>query len=242
MLVLDRQSPGSTNSPKRCHPERSLAMSKANRQTKSKDPVPAGGTTGDMRNSHPGAWRTLALAGLALVAIPSLAQTSKRFPGPKSELTSPNGRYVLRNEDHYENYKHFIFLKDKTAGKSREVYEYGRSATVVWSPDSQHFAINDYAGSDYTETTILSVDEGVPKIDVQEEVARKGDVTLGGDHEYFGVAYWVDDRRVVIHHWGYGNGDPVYCECYIYTLNGPVRKCTRQPNPTDDDFCERTTP
>jgi len=40
--------PSTTDNP--CHPERSLAESEASRQTQSKDPVFADGTTGDTRN------------------------------------------------------------------------------------------------------------------------------------------------------------------------------------------------
>jgi hypothetical protein len=217
-------------------------MSEAHRQTQSKDPVPAGSITGAKRHSRSAACRQLILGVVAVVVIPSLAQVSRNFPGPKSELTSPNVRYVIQNVDHNEEYKHFLFLKDKATGTSRQVYEYGRSASVVWSPDSRHSAINDYAGSDYTETSIVSVDEKTPSIDVRKEINSKSDVTLSGDHEYFGVAYWIDNRRVVVHHSGYGNGGPTYCECFVYVLNGRVRKCTRQPDPSDDDFCERTTP
>jgi len=259
MPVLDRQSFGSANSTKPCHPERSLAMSEANRQTESKDPVLAGITTADPRNSKRVALRGAVIAALAILTIPAQSQTSRNFPGPKSELASPDGRYVIQNVDpsqhdanrnsancttslHNEEYDHFLFLKDKVTGKSRQIYQYGRGVSVVWSPDSGHLAINDYAGSDYTETSIFSVEAAVPKIDVQKELYAKGDVTLAGDHEYFGVAYWIDNRRVVVHHWGYGNGGPGYCECYVYTLKGAAHRCARQPNRSDDEFCERTTP
>jgi hypothetical protein len=138
---------------KACHPERGLAIREANRQTKSKDPVPHGSTTSDARSSLY-ITRLLAVV-LSLLSTASFSQTARSFPGPKSELTSPNGRYVIQNVDHNEDYQHFLFLKDKTSGKSRQVYGYGRDASVVWSPDSRHFALNDGAGSDYTETKIF---------------------------------------------------------------------------------------
>jgi len=177
-----------------------------------------------------------------LLSVVSFSQTSRRFPGKKSELTSPDGRWVLQDVHRDQGPNHSIFLKDRTSGKTRKICDYERGVGLVWSPDSRRFALNDYGGSDYTETNIFSIDDAVSKIDVQKEIQDKSDVKLGGDHEYFGVAYWVDKRRVVVHHWGYGNGDPVYCECYVYTLNGSVRRCAQQPNPVDDDFCERTTP
>jgi hypothetical protein len=228
---------------KLCHPERSLAKSEANRQTQSKDPAFARAIGGDARRSHFSAWTmSILIAFLLLLPVASFSQTARRFPGKKSELTSPDGRWTLQDVHADQKAHHSILLKNNTTGKTRKLSDYERSVGVVWSPDSRHFALNDYAGSDFTETTILSVNETVPNIDVQKEVNRKRKVTMGGDHEYFGVAYWVDEHRVVIHHWGYGNGDPIYCECYVYTLNGSVRNCTRQPNSSDIDSCERTTP
>ena len=50
---------------------------------------------------------------------------------------------------------------------------------------------------------------------------------------------------VAVHFFGHGSS-PVraFCECYIYTLNGPVRKCARQPKGGDDPEgrCGEITP
>src|SRR5208282_2683124 len=102
---------------------------------------------------------------IVALATPALSQISRNFPDKKSEITSPDGRYLVQNVDHHEEYRHVLFLKNKTTGKTRQVYEYTRGASVVWSPDSRHFAIDDGTGSDCTETKILSVDETVPEID-----------------------------------------------------------------------------
>jgi hypothetical protein len=119
----------------------------------------------------------------------------------------------------------------------------------VWSPDSRHFALNDYGGSDFTETAILSVDETVPKIDVQDEILRQDErerVTLVGfGRDYFGVARWLDARRVVVHHWGHNDEPPLgsFCVCYVYVLGGSVQKCLRQPRGSElEDLCGRTMP
>jgi hypothetical protein len=58
----------------------------------------------------------------------------------------------------------------------------------------------------------------------------------------FYVAYWIDPRRVVVYHWGYGGEDPNgFCGCYVYWLNGPVRKCARQPKDSDR-ACQQAIP
>jgi hypothetical protein len=179
---------------------------------------------------------------VALFVLAAQGQTFRNFPGRKSDLTSPNGRYVVQNVERDEEPRFVLSLKDKTTGKSRKVYEYGRGASVLWSPDSRHFAIDDAAGSDYTQTKILPVDENAPEIDVQKEIVDTAKAVPGGHHKYFYVAYWIDSRRVVIYHWGYGGELPDgFCECYVYRLNGPVRKCARQPKDSDG-VCGQTIP
>lgn len=215
-------------------------MSEANRQTESKAPCHLRAAFIDGRRSRRGPLSAYAFSLIVALVIPALSQVSRNFPDKKSEITSPDGQYSVQDVDHNEEYR-LLFLKNKTTGETRQVYEYTRGASVVWSPDSRHFAIDDAAGSDYTETKILSVEEAVPEIDVQQEIRDKIDVP-SGHHEYFYVAYWIDARRVVVYHWGYGGEDPNgFCECYVYRMNGRVYKCARQPK-NSDSVCERSIP
>ena len=126
---------------------------------------------------------SILMMSFLLLPVVSFSPTARRFPGNKSELTSPDGHWTLQNVDRDQEPHHSILLKENTTGKARKICDYNRSAAVIWSPDSRHFALNDYAGSDFTETTILSVDETVPNVDVQKEVNSKSKVTMGGDHE-----------------------------------------------------------
>lgn len=196
-----------------CPPERSLAMSEAIRQTQSKDPVFAGAIGDDTRRSHTNAWTTsILITLLLLLAVASFSQTG-RFPGKKSELTSSDGRWVLQDVNRNQGPKHSIFLKDRTGRKTRKICDYERSVGLVWSPDSRRFAMNDYAGSNYTEVGIYSVDESAPKIDLQKEILdqdkrlRERVKLVGFGHDYFGVARWLDAQRVVVHDWGH-NDEP----------------------------------
>lgn len=239
MIPGRRQFLEPTSNPNHCHPERSLAIRCASRQTKSKDPYHPNIVRSDKRGSHCGA-SSACLLGLIALLAPAQAQVSRNFPDKKSGITSPDRRYIVQNVDHDDGY--ILLLKDNNTGKTRQIYEYTRGASVVWSPDSRHFAIDDGAGSNYTETKILSVDDGVAEIDVQKEIRNKARNVPGGHHEYFYVAYWIDARRVVVYHWGYGEEDPGwFCNCYVYWLNGPVHKCVRQPKDSDSE-CQRAIP
>ena len=231
----------SSAAPNPCHPERSLAMSEANRQTQSKDLAPVGPTEGDARRSHSKAWTiSILMMAFLLLSVVSFSQTTRRFPGKESELISPDRHWTVQNVDRDQEPHHSILLKDNITGKTRKLSDYERGVGAVWSPDNHHLALNYYAGSDFTETAILSVDETIPKIDVQEAILPKIDIP-DCDHCYFGVSRWLDDRRVVVHAWGYGNRSSLFCLCYIYTLSGSTTKCIRQPKP-DGDVCETLTP
>ncbi len=180
----------------------------------------------------------------ALVSTLSYSQTTfARFPGRRSALLSPDRRYALRNvNNRQEPYHSSIFLTDKRTGKTLKIYDYGRHATVVWAPDSTRFALNDYAGSDFTNTYIVPIDGTTPRIDVQKEIYDKARDLAQGHHEYFGVARWLDNRRVIVHHWGHGD-EGMFCQCYVYALYGPVQKCARQPKSSDpEQRCADATP
>ena len=205
-------------------------MSNANRQTESQDPLPAGSGAGDSENSHSSVVRALILGALALMSIPSFAQISMC---PKSELSSRDGRYVLQNIDRDEEPKHSILLKDKTTGKTRTVYDYLSRAVVPWSPDSTHCAIDNTSRRQVAY--IFAVDETAPKIDVQVELLQKANVVPTPGHEQFGVARWLDPERIAILNWGY-TADTLrkaFCQCYVYTLNRTVRKCSKRPKDSD---------
>lgn len=227
-------------------------MSEANRQTKSKDLMLVGRIQGNNRSSDGAPWVILILLlFLSLIPTAFFAQTARKFPGTKSELASPDKRWVLQDIDRDQEPNHSIFLKDTTTGKTRKICDYERSASVVWSPDSRHFALNDYAGSNFSETSVLSVDETVPKIDVQDEILDQDErlrerITLVGlGHDYFGVVRWLDAHRVVVHHWGHNDEPPLgdFCACYVYTLGGTVQKCAHEPKASDlEGLCSKTTP
>jgi hypothetical protein len=185
----------------------------------------------------------LNLLTLLLLSTACYSQmNSARFPGPRSELPSPDGRYELINTNSDREPHHTLFLKEKRTGELRKITDYERSVGVVWAPDSRHFAVNDYAGSNVTDTYIVATAGIAARIDVQDEINKKVKHLIGGDHEYFGVARWLDARRVIVHHWGHGD-DGMFCECYIYVLRGPVRKCARQPKSSEpEERCAEITP
>ena len=181
---------------------------------------------------------------VALLTTLTCAQSNyARFPGKRSEVDSPDGKYVFVNVDNQQQPHHSLFLEEKSTGRRHKISDYERSVAVVWAPNSKRFALNDYAGSDFTSTYIISVDESLPKVDIQKVIVSKFKRIARGDHDYFGVRRWLDDRRVIVNHWGHGESQPSgFCECYIYTLNGPVKQCGVQSAGNSEERCEELTP
>jgi hypothetical protein len=166
------------------------------------------------------------------------AQTSARFLGPPANLSPPDGRYILLSTDDLAH--HAVFLKDTRTGRVRKVYQYERSAAVLWSPDSRHFAVDDFEGSNIAEAYIFSTDEPTLKIDLQDHLLRQGGLRPSGGHDYFGVSRWLDPSRVVVHYWGHSDDPPAsaFCECYVFNLNGAIKKCAQQSAARDPEgYC-----
>lgn len=212
-------------------------MSEAIRPAESKDPYNQAMTSVLICSR-----RHLACAFLlGLFLISSIeAQSVQKFPGRESKLISPNHRYAIENVERAGEPRHVLLMTDKSSGKTREVYQYARRASVLWSPDSRTFAIDDAAGSDYTETKIFSVKDGAVVLDVQKKIGKLE--IPHGHHEYFYIASWIGPSSVLVYHWGYGEEQSnLFCECYVYKLNGPVRRCPRQPK-NSDSVCEKTEP
>ena len=174
----------------------------------------------------------LGVCAFAAIAIVCYSQSNRAsFPGEVSNITSPDGRYIIRSVDNTESPYHSLFLTDQKTSASRKILDYGRTVTVVWSPRSKFF---------------FCVEQSTPKIDVQEELTRgiSGFRQHKWDHDYFGVSRWIDNRRVSILFWGHG-GVPSreFCQCYIYTLDGSVQKCANQPKGNNlEQQCGRRTP
>ena len=183
------------------------------------------------------------LFGLVLLSTLTHAQvTSAVFPGSRTHLLSPDKHFELINVDNDKEPYHSVSLKDRKTGERRRVYQYERSAAVLWAPDSKHFAVNDHAGSDFTNTYIIAIDQDAPRVDVQEQIRQLVDDLGGGDHEYYGVSRWLDSRTVVVRHWGHGERRS-FCDCVIYVVNKSARKCTRHPAGRDpEESCDTATP
>ncbi len=178
-----------------------------------------------------------ALAGRVDDCVPSGHRA-----GPS--VLSPDHRYEIENVVCSKaTNERALVLHNVNSGVRRTLYTYTRDATVLWSPDSHYVAINDYAGSDYTNNLVYSVDQTEPPIDLQKQLDRglpeHGREIPEADHLYMSVIKWRSGEQLEFLVWGHGGGKG-FCRCYLLSLTGKVGHCQlRIPKSNPEDYCER---
>ncbi len=132
-----------------------------------------------------------------------------------------------------------LVLRNLKSGDHRVLYTYDRDATVVWSPDSRWIVINDFAGSDYTNNLLVSVESKGPPIDLKERLLRSEPKqgTLKSDHLYIAAIEWESEREMKLLAYGHDSERRIsFCRCFQMSLEGRVEQC-HVPNPEDEDYC-----
>jgi len=114
---------------------------------------------------------------------------------------------------------------------------------VVWSPDSRWIAINDHAGSDYTNNVVVSIDRSTPPIDLKKLLLQskpKLDI-LESDHLYLSASEWKSEREIELVAWGHDSGRKIgFCRCFLMSLEGSIRQCSLPALGDDPEgYCQK---
>jgi hypothetical protein len=155
-----------------------------------------------------------------------VANETTTFPGAVSEVSSPDGKYVVRNQDREgEPPNHTLILVDTLEKSERHLLDYDRHVGVLWAPDSARFFINDYRGS--SESTCHVVDARTAQsTDVWQKLLREASLSrhvTGNHHLYVVCEGWPSEETVSVIVSGYGDADPAGFEIGIdYDLNADV--------------------
>jgi hypothetical protein len=170
------------------------------------------------------------LIALLCVPVSLFCGSSRDFPGPQRELKSPDGRYSVENIDSGSEPHHTLLLKKTETGTVRTLCNYNRSVSVLWSPDGKKLVVNDYLGSNLSESVIFFVDQTSSPLDIGAELLQSLKSSpdrrslVGNDHVYFAVSRWEGDEAVKLKVWGYGEVDPKgFSRLYIYQVGGTFR-------------------
>jgi hypothetical protein len=173
------------------------------------------------------------LAGFLLV-LPVAGQASDCVPNGHSagpSATSPDGRYEVLKvfcSTQTKERELALVLRNVQSGESRTLYTYDRDASVIWSPDSRWIAINDYAGSDYTNNVVVSIDRDTPPIDLKQRLlqSKPKQRILESDHLYLSASEWKSQSEIQLVVWGHDSGRKIaFCRCFLMSLGGSIRQC-----------------
>ena len=174
---------------------------------------------------------------LLLFLFESLAMASERFsrfPG-LSEISSPNGRYLLRNVDIEKDgeFSHQLILRDTKTNTEKVIYSYGRYVDVLLSKDSKGLIINDHGGSDYTNCIIVRFQKEIEMYNVKElltsQAIKYKKSIVGNHHVYIEGDQWITNKKIKVRITGYGDVDPDgFSIWYEYTIGDKFKFITKK--------------
>jgi len=94
----------------------------------------------------------------------------------------------------------------------------------------ESFAVSDYAGSDYSRCSIVSVTENVPPVQVWDELVKSATANeqksfLRNDHVYIAATEWISSRVLKVKVWGHGEVNPAgFTRFYRYEIGLGIRR------------------
>jgi hypothetical protein len=153
-----------------------------------------------------------------------------QFPGPPNTARSPDGRYLMTNIDYPDEMSrvddwHSIFLTDTRSGRKKLFYQYDRGIDIVWSAFSDMIALNDYYGSNVSQTLLLHLGSPAERIDLRERLGksvrpRREKVSIEtADHVYPRVVKWLDRDQLLFKVSGHDGVDAGgFTLAYLYNL------------------------
>jgi hypothetical protein len=105
------------------------------------------------------------------------------------------------------------------------VRDFDRSLDISWSPDSQHFFVNDASGS--TDTLGYVYDPTTLKATALADVVTSVDADakkyLGAGHSYLQANRWINSHELSVTLWGHFDEERVGFKIkYRVDLNGRV--------------------
>jgi hypothetical protein len=145
---------------------------------------------------------------LTTLLFASLVAT--QFPGP-GRCVSPDGRYsIVWKAPTSATEAHRLLLKNEASGTSSQLCSFNRHVSVLWAPDSGHFAITDWVGSDGSVVVIMRAADPETRVVVDTERVQKAtSISVTGDHHtYVEAVRWLSSHELLFRVHGYGEEHP----------------------------------
>jgi len=160
-------------------------------------------------------------ASSLLVMAATLVCTHAAFPGLTTSCVSPDRTHALRwVEPSSDRDEHHLLLASVRGGRDKELLSFPRHIEIFWSPSGKLLAVTNGWASDES-TVLLWTDFSAPPVDLLEELAAQEHQRAAGwnaHHLYLEAKGWVDERRLRLRLWGYGDPPHAIDRRYIYTL------------------------
>lgn len=165
---------------------------------------------------------------ISLVAIFAILQSSC----DQSHKRIQNRQEVLIRHRHHDSGEHEIWIHAaNNTNDTKLLYRYYRHAESLVSPDSQWIAINNFLGSDSSETILFFKENGLNydrlEINLKDQVWKQYcythliDESPGFDHFYIEAVRWLNGRKLVLQLYGYDSGSKRILEPYDIIFNLP---------------------
>ncbi|MBZ5598730.1 MAG: hypothetical protein LAN83_10440 [Acidobacteriia bacterium] len=183
---------------------------------------------------------------ISLLAISSLAWAQDCVPSARRwrpPVTSPDGQYRVSNvycSDQTQERAFALVLRNLKSGEHRILYTFNRDAIALWSPDSRWIAINDYAGSDYTNNVVVSIDRSTPSIDLKERLlqSKPKQSILKSDHLYLTASEWKSESEIDLLAFGHDSERKItFCRCFLMSLRGEIQQCSLPGGKDTEEYC-----
>lgn len=150
--------------------------------------------------------------------------------GAVTPIPSPNQEWTLIFEFQSVDEPRKLWIQHKGSSERRLVREFERSLDISWSPDSNHFFVNDASDSGETRpyvfdpTTLQSIDVA----DLVAKASPKADDYLGADHSYLEAKHWINSQELLLKFMAYFSEPaprrPRFSGTYRFGLHGTVQK------------------
>ena len=186
-------------------------------------------------------WRIVAGLAIVVAALCGEAAATPFVVFPQAgQLSSPDGRFVVRNVDReapatdFVGTFHALWLTEVATGRSHKLCDYVGLAAVAWS-GNDFLVITQYLSRRTSRALVFSVSQpNDPVVLDQPTLTRMVPVelrlTLRENDHVFIEASRLEEDTLHLRVWGYGqhdaNGFRWLCE---YTLRGGTVSCGEEP-------------
>jgi len=174
-------------------------------------------------------WRSAATV-LSACAVAFLIEKAvgaeASFPVNQTVLTSPNGKLHIKNVDPSDDVQTHKLILSTDGKPDREIYGYGRSVDVSWSPNSRYISVTDFAGSSESTCVLIDVQAGT-SMDLRlllRAASPKAAAILSNIHSYLECVRWLSSSEVLVKIHGYSGSTENEDELSLgYEIGGGFR-------------------